>query len=100
MIGFGIAQYFSKKSRIAASREPEKFLGEENEWLIVYAKEVLTKEHYDYFIFGHRHLPIDFALNEKSRYINLGEWINYNSYAVFDGVTIELKYFKSLETNS
>jgi len=100
VIGLGIAQYFSKKSRIAASREPERFLGEENEWLIVYAKEVLIKESYDYFIFGHRHLPIDFALNEKSRYINLGEWINYNSYAVFDGENIELKYFKSTESNS
>jgi UDP-2,3-diacylglucosamine hydrolase len=81
-------------------REPERFLGEENEWLIVYAKKVLIKESYDYFIFGHRHLPIDFALNEKSRYINLGEWINYNSYAVFDGENIELKYFKSTESNS
>jgi len=95
VIGLGIANYFSKKSRIAASREPERFLGEENEWLIVYAKEVLKKEPYDYFIFGHRHLPIDFELNEKSRYINLGEWINYNSYAVFDGQNLELKYFDS-----
>jgi UDP-2,3-diacylglucosamine hydrolase len=95
VIGLGIANYFSKKSRIAASREPERFLGEENEWLIVYAKEVLKKEPYDYFIFGHRHLPIDFALNEKSRYINLGEWINYNSYAIFDGQNLELKYFDS-----
>jgi UDP-2,3-diacylglucosamine hydrolase len=95
LIGLRVAQYFSKKSRIAASREPERFLGEENEWLIVYAKELLKKQSYDYFIFGHRHLPIDFALNEKSRYINLGEWINYNSYAVFDGQNIELKYFKS-----
>jgi len=100
VIGLGIAQYFSKKSRIAANREPEKFLGEENEWLIAYAHEVLKKEPYDYFIFGHRHLPIDFTLNEKSRYINLGEWINYNSYAVFDGENIELKYFKSPESNS
>jgi UDP-2,3-diacylglucosamine hydrolase len=95
VIGLGIANYFSKKSRIAATREPERFLGEENEWLIVYAKEVLKKEPYDYFIFGHRHLPIDFALNEKSRYINLGEWINYNSYAIFDGQNLELKYFDS-----
>jgi UDP-2,3-diacylglucosamine hydrolase len=51
----------------------------------------LTKQHYDYFIFGHRHYPIDFALNEKSHYINLGDWINHFTYAVFDGNSIALK---------
>ena len=91
--GLGIANYFSKKSRELASQKVEVFLGEENEWLIIYCKEVLQKEQYDYFIFGHRHLPIDFTLNKNSRYINLGEWINYDSYAVFNGETTELKYF-------
>ncbi len=91
--GLGIANYFSKKSRELATQKVEVFLGEENEWLIIYCKEVLQKEQYDYFIFGHRHLPIDFTLNENSRYINLGEWINYDSYAVFNGETTELKYF-------
>ena len=91
--GLGIANYFSKKSRELASQKVEVFLGEENEWLIIYCKEVLQKEQYDYFIFGHRHLPIDYTLNENSRYINLGEWINYDSYAVFNGETTELKYF-------
>ena len=91
--GLGIANYFSKKSRELASQKVEVFLGEENEWLIIYCREVLQKEQYDYFIFGHRHLPIDFTLNEHSRYINLGEWINYDSYAVFNGETTELKYF-------
>lgn len=92
-IGMGIANYFSQKSRASESSVPELFLGETNEWLLIYSKEVLQKEHFDYFIFGHRHLPIDFKLNEKSRYVNLGEWMNYNSYAVFDGVDVELKYF-------
>jgi UDP-2,3-diacylglucosamine hydrolase len=93
-IGMGIAHYFSNKSRSREDSNIEVFLGEENEWLLTYSKEVLQKEHFDYFIFGHRHLPIDFSLNENSRYINLGEWINYNSYAVFDGNTLELKYYK------
>ena len=91
--GLGIASYFSRKSRELAGKKVEVFLGEENEWLISYCKEVLQKEHYDYFIFGHRHLPIDFTLNENSRYINLGEWINYDSYAVFNGKITALKYF-------
>jgi UDP-2,3-diacylglucosamine hydrolase len=91
--GLGIANYFSQKSRDMANKKEEVFLGEENEWLIIYAKEILQKEHVDYFIFGHRHLPIDFSLKENSRYINLGEWINFDSYAVFDGETTTLKYF-------
>jgi UDP-2,3-diacylglucosamine hydrolase len=72
----------------------EVFLGEENEWLIIYSKEVLQKQHFDYFIFGHRHLPIDVALNNGSRYINLGEWIKYNSYVVFNGESLTLQYYK------
>lgn len=92
--GMWLAQYWSRKSRIANGTKDEKFHGEEGEWLVTYAKEVLQKEHYDYFIFGHRHLPLDIRLSEKSRYVNLGEWVNYCSYAVFDGETLELKYYK------
>ncbi|MBS1495338.1 MAG: UDP-2,3-diacylglucosamine diphosphatase [Bacteroidetes bacterium] len=90
--GIGIANYFSRKSRAQTGLTDEKFLGEDKEWLIAYCKEVLQTTHYDYFIFGHRHLPIDFALSNTSRYINLGDWIKYFSYAVFDGTNIELKY--------
>jgi len=89
-LGIGIAQRWSAHSRIA-SHGQETFQGEANEWLVTYAKEVLMHHHYDYFIFGHRHLPIDMELPKGSRYINLGEWINYNTYAVFDGETLELK---------
>ena len=93
-IGMGLANYLSHKSRMADKGHEEKFLGEENEWLISYCKEVLQKEPVNYFIFGHRHLPIDFTLNSNSRYINLGEWINFNSYAVFDGSNITLTSYK------
>ena len=93
-IGMGLANYSSRKSREASGDHLEQFIGEEKEWLIVYCKEILIKEHFDYFIFGHRHLPIDFSLPGKSRYINLGDWINYNSYAVFNGENVELKYYK------
>lgn len=89
----GMAQYWSKKSRMANGISDEKFTGEENEWLIVYVKEILKKEHYDYFIFGHRHLPLDVKVG-NSHYINLGEWIKYNTYAVFDGTNLELKSFE------
>lgn len=90
-MGIGLANYFSKKSREAIGKHEELFLGEENEWLITYSKEILKKAHYDYLIFGHRHLPIDFSINGKSRYINLGDWIRYFTYAVFDGQQLTLK---------
>jgi UDP-2,3-diacylglucosamine hydrolase len=93
-IGMGIANYFSRKSRAATGQSEEVFLGADKEWLIIYCKEILQKKKYDYFIFGHRHLPINFSLNEESQYINLGDWIRYNSYAVFDGKTLELKYYQ------
>ncbi len=96
-IGIGLADYFSRKSRAKAGDTDKVFLGEDNEWLIIYSKEILQKEHIDYFIFGHRHLPINFKLPGDSTYINLGDWIKYYSYAVFDGTAIALKYYTPAE---
>lgn len=94
-IGIGIANYFSRKSRAQTGQKDEVFVGEDQEWLVAYCKEELTKKQYDYFVFGHRHLPLDIKLNNNSRYINLGDWIKYNSYAVFDGNELTLQYFNS-----
>ena len=81
-IGVGIANYFSRKSRIATQQTEERFLGEDGEWLIQYCKKRWKEEPFDYMIFGHRHLPIDFRFPNGSRYINLGDWINYFTYAL------------------
>ena len=88
--GIGVANYFSRKSRVATGTVDEKFLGEEKEWLVIHSKEILEQKHYDYLVFGHRHLPLDIPINRKSRYINLGDWIRYNSYAAFDGTEMKL----------
>lgn len=93
-IGMGLANYLSRRSRAQTGATEEKFLGEDKEWLIIYCKEVLQKQHYDYFIFGHRHLVIDFKLNDNSRYINLGDWIRYFSYAELDNDGLQVKYYK------
>ena len=93
-IGMGLANYLSRRSRAQTGATEETFLGEDKEWLIIYCKEVLEKQHYDYFIFGHRHLAIDFKLKDNSRYINLGDWIRYFSYAEMDANNLELKYYK------
>ncbi len=93
--GMGMAHYWSHKSRASNGGEnEEKFVSIDNEWLAIYAKEILQKQHFDYFIFGHRHLPLNLQLTDKSTYINLGEWVTYNSYAVFDGNDLQLKYYK------
>ncbi len=94
VIGMGMANYFSRKSRAKTGSTNEVFLGEENEWLVQYAKEILTKKHVDFFIFGHRHLPLNITLSAGSSYINLGDWISYFTYAHFNGETTELLYFK------
>ena len=89
--GIGLANYFSRKSRVKTMKTDKHFLGENREWLIIFSREVLAKEHYDYFIFGHRHFPLDFTLNSKSRYINLGDWIRDFTYAYFDGNELYLE---------
>ena len=91
-LGISIAEYWSKKSRIANGQKDETFHGD-NEWLTQFCKETLKTKKVDYFIFGHRHLPLEIDLGNDSHYINLGEWVNYNSYAVFDGNKLELKYY-------
>jgi UDP-2,3-diacylglucosamine hydrolase len=48
-------------------------------------------KHYDYFVFGHRHLPLEIKLQEDSMYINLGDCIQYFTYGVFDAHTLSLK---------
>ncbi|MBX3165348.1 MAG: UDP-2,3-diacylglucosamine diphosphatase [Bacteroidetes bacterium] len=90
---FWIARRSSRRSRINTGDDDKQFLGEENEWLFLYCKEQEKIRHHDFYIFGHRHLPLDLKVNETSRYINLGEWINYNTYAVWDGEILELKRF-------
>lgn len=91
-LGIGIANYWSKNSRIANSKREEPKPGEQ-EWLVIYCRQVLKTTFYNYMVFGHRHLPLDIQLDNKSRYVNLGEWVSYNSYAVFDGVELRLEYF-------
>lgn len=97
MLGMGLANYLSRRSRAQTGASEEIFLGEDKEWLIIYCKEVLTERKIDFFVFGHRHLAIDYRLNEDSRYINLGDWIHYYTYAIFDGSVMELKSYMGNE---
>ena len=94
-LGIAIANAWSKSSRKSSIGYNEVFHGEDKELLVLYCKEYLQKNpNIDYFVFGHRHLPLHMKIGEKSTYINLGEWIKHNTYAAFDGEKMELKEFK------
>ncbi|MBU2926642.1 UDP-2,3-diacylglucosamine diphosphatase [Winogradskyella psychrotolerans] len=92
-IGVKIGQYMSVKNKMISGDDDAKFLGEDNEWLVAYCKRKLKEKHSDFFVFGHRHLPLEIQLNETSKYINLGDWIQYYTYGVFDGENFELKTY-------
>lgn len=105
-LGMGLADFFSQRSRAQTGATEEQFLGEEKEWLVEYCQQTLRKTPANYFVFGHRHLPIDWpitAMNEQgesrsARYINLGDWIRYNTYAVLEGSGLSLHAFQRPET--
>jgi UDP-2,3-diacylglucosamine hydrolase len=92
----GFAHWWSKKSRYNKGVTTE-FLGIDKEYLIVFAREILKKERVNYFIFGHRHLPYEYELDENSRLFYLGDWIENFSYAVFDGNELQLKTLTELK---
>lgn len=95
--GISVAHSWSRKSR-NSKPDPEKTLkGIENEWLVLYSKKILKEQEINYFIFGHRHIPIHYKLSENSEFVNLGDWINNFTYAYFDGEKLHLKKFPSGE---
>ncbi len=94
-LGVKLGQYMSVKNKLISGDEDAKFLGEDNEWLVQYCKRKLETKHYDYFVFGHRHLPLDIELKNNSKYINLGDWIQYFTYGSYENSKLSLKEFNS-----
>jgi UDP-2,3-diacylglucosamine hydrolase len=92
-LGVSIAHRWSKRSRISNEKTVEVF-NESDEWILSYCKTLEDKQHHDYYIFGHRHLPLDVPVNETSRYFNLGEWVNHYTYGTYDGKIMSLKSFE------
>jgi UDP-2,3-diacylglucosamine hydrolase len=92
-LGVKLGQYMSVKNKMISGEEDFKFLGAENEWLVQYCKKKLQENHYDYFVFGHRHLPLEIKLQENSIYFNLGDWIQYFTFGVFEETRFSLSKF-------
>lgn len=93
-IGVPLGNYFSRKNKLISGEEDIKYLGEDKEWLVLYSKKKLETEHFDYFVYGHRHLPLFIQLQEDSFYVNLGDWIHYFTYAVFEDNQLTLEKYK------
>ena len=94
-IGMWVANSWSRRSR-ESPRDTRSFFGPEKEWLIAYSNAKLDTQPADFYIFGHRHLPIDYTLkNGTSRYINLGDWTHFNSYAAYDGTDVQISFFEN-----
>jgi len=79
-----IAKYSSRKSRYYRDGNIQQV-----EELINFAKEKI-RQGCDFVIMGHNHIPMIKEI-EHGVYVNLGDWINRKTYAVFDGKSIELK---------
>lgn len=93
--GIGLANYFSRSSRKTNQETDKVFLGKEEEWLAIYSEEECAKEYSDFFVFGHRHLPMALKLDCGGTYFNIGDWITNFTYGIYDGTNFELKAFEA-----
>ena len=91
---------WAKHSRLKRidGKEPD-YMGENQEHLVLYTKEYLKSHpNINFFIYGHRHIELDLMLSATSRVLILGDWINFFSYAVFDGENLFLEEYIEGET--
>ena len=67
--------------------------------ICIFAKDYLkTHPEINYFIFGHRHVDVDYMINSTCRFIVLGDWITKFTYAVFEGESLILENYIEGET--
>jgi UDP-2,3-diacylglucosamine hydrolase len=92
--GIGLANRWSASSRKKNLKKDESFKDKEQEWIYHYCRDMEKQLHHDYYIFGHRHLPLELPL-ENSVYFNTGEWVSARTYGVFNGHDFVLKKFES-----
>jgi UDP-2,3-diacylglucosamine hydrolase len=88
-IGVAIGQAWSHNSRLGKG-EHTSFLGEDKEDLLRYSNKVRETREIDYFIFGHRHLPMKYDLKNGGTVLILGDWISNSVWAEWDGTELKL----------
>ena len=87
---FSIAHRWSKSSR---SNDGSNYINNEKELLLGYCQDQQELNPVDYYIFGHRHLPLELKIDDKAKYINLGDWLHHYTYAVFENGEVKLKTY-------
>ncbi len=92
--GIRLGQYLSTQNKLISGDEDIRFLGDDQEWLAQYCRRKLEQKHRDFFLFGHRHLPLEIALSQKATYINTGDWITHFTYVELVDTTPSLKTWK------
>jgi len=97
-LGSRMGIYFSRKSRLAHfSREGknDNISIHNEEMLIHFAEtEAIANPEIDYFIFGHRHIPIIQNVSDNAEIIILGDWLTHFSYGVFEDGKMRIEYYK------
>ena len=86
-LGVSIAHLWSNSSR----KKSKKIKNNNHDNLIDYCKKLQKTNPIDFYVFGHLHSPESINIDETTKYINTGDWINHNSYAVFYNGNIEIK---------
>jgi UDP-2,3-diacylglucosamine hydrolase len=98
-VGVWLGQTWSEKNKSKRIDFKEVFEKPEKEYLWHFCRQTESREHHDFYIFGHRHLALDLKIGENSRYINLGEWFSFRTYAVFDGKELQLLRYQINEND-
>ena len=89
-IGISLGSFLSQKNKILSGNE-KVFESEDKEMLFSYCKDVLKTKYYHFFIFGHRHIPLELDLGNNSKYFNTGDWITNFSYLIFHEGKMDIK---------
>lgn len=92
-IGQNFGYAWSKSNRKKILHLENKYEGEENEFLVKYAKKYTAIHQVDYLVFGHRHIELNLQITPKATVIILGDFVGIFSYGVFDGKNFFLENF-------
>ena len=94
-LGQNFGYNWSKRNRIKILHMENKYLGEDKEFIVVFAKKYAANNDVDFLVFGHRHILLDLQVKDKKRIVILGDFVSIFSYGVFDGTDFRLEYFEN-----
>ena len=97
-IGTAMGLFFSNRSRlanVARQKVKRKEIPLEEEMLYQYAMRKLElMPDIDYFVFGHRHIPVNTTIKDHSSLIILGDWLTRFTYGILAEGEFSLAVFE------